>query len=167
MARQLYILRHAKSDWGTDAANDFQRPLNGRGVRNARKMGKWMVEQGISPETIISSSALRAWQTAALVCNGLGVDEIQIQFTSALYLADLGTLMETVNNLPLSSNSAMLVGHNPGLDQLVAYLAGNEVPVAPDGKVMATATLAQLELDDDWSAATEGVATLVHLHRAR
>ena len=126
-----------------------------------------MAEQGIMPATILSSSALRAWQTAALVCNGLGVDEIQIQFKSELYLADPGTLMETVNSLPSMSDSAMLVGHNPGLDQLVAYLAGNEIPVAPDGKVMATATLAHLELDGDWTSATEGAATLVQLHRAR
>ena len=167
MTRQLYILRHAKSDWSSDAADDFQRPLNGRGIRNARRMGKWMAEQGILPETIISSSALRAWQTAAQVCNGLGVDEIRIQFKSDLYLADLRTLMQTVNNLPSASDSAMLVGHNPGLDQLVAYLASNELPLAPDGKVMATATLAQLELDGDWTGVTEATATLVQLHRAR
>lgn len=167
MSRQLYILRHAKSDWSNDAANDFQRPLNDRGIRNTRKMGKWMAEQGILPQIIISSSALRAWQTASLVCNGLGIDETRIQFESDLYLADLGTLMRTVNNLPSSSGSAMLVGHNPGLNQLVAYLASNELPVAPDGEVMATATLAQLELEGDWVGATGAAATLVQLHRAR
>ena len=167
MTRQLYILRHAKSDWASDAPNDFQRPLNDRGIRNARMMGKWLAEQGILPRTIISSPALRAWQTAALACNGLGIDETRIQFEPELYLADLGTLMQTVNSLPAASASAMLVGHNPGLDQLVAYLAGNELPVAPDGKVMATATLAQLELEGDWSSATEAAATLVQLHRAR
>ena len=61
----------------------------------------------------------------------------------------------------------MLVGHNPGLDQLVAYLASNELPVAPDGKLMATATLAQLELEGDWAGVTEAAPTLVQLHRAR
>lgn len=167
MTRQLYILRHAKSDWASDAPNDFQRPLNDRGIRNARKMGKWMAEQGILPQTIISSPALRAWQTATLACNGLGIDETRIQFEPELYLADLSTLMQTVNSLPAESVSAMLVGHNPGLDQLVAYLAGNELPIAPDGKVMATATLAQLQLEGDWSAATEADAMLVQLHRAR
>ena len=102
-----------------------------------------------------------------LACNGLGVDETRIQFEPELYLADLDTLVRTVDSLPAGSGTAMLVGHNPGLDQLVAWLAGSDVPVAPDGKVMATATLAQLALDGDWLAATEGVATLVHLHRAR
>ncbi len=167
MSKELYILRHAKSDWTTDAPNDFQRPLNDRGERNARKMGKWMAEHGIEPQVVVSSPALRAWQTATLACHALGVDETQIYFKSELYLADLGTLLEAIHSLPNEAESAMLVGHNPGLDQLVDYLADSPVPSSPDGKVMATATIAEFVLDNDWQTLAEGDASLSRLHRAR
>jgi phosphohistidine phosphatase len=167
MSRQLYLLRHAKSDWASDAPNDFQRPLNDRGVRNARKMGKWMAEAGMLPETVISSSALRAWQTAALVCNGLGINETRIVFDADLYLADIDTLLRTIGNLPGTLSTAMLVGHNPGLDQMVMFLAGDELPTSADGKLMATATLAQFEIEGDWTTVADSAAQLVQVHRAR
>ena len=130
-------------------------------------MGKWMAEQALVPEVVISSPALRAWQTATLACNGLGINETRIVFDADLYLADLDTLLHTINNLPGRANSAMLVGHNPGLDQLVMFLANDDVPAAPDGKVMATATLAQFDIQGDWPSVSEGAAQLIQLHRAR
>jgi phosphohistidine phosphatase len=167
LTRQLYLLRHAKSDWTTDTPNDFQRPLNDRGERNARKMGKWMAEQGMMPEVVISSPALRAWQTASLACLAIGLDVSRVDFQSDLYLADLDTLLRTINSLPNDTSSAMLVGHNPGLNQLVGYLAANDVPASADGKVMATATLARFDIEDEWPDVVEARATLVQLHRAR
>ena len=167
MSKQLYILRHAKSDWAADVPNDFQRPLSDRGIRNARKMGKWMAEQGLIPELVVSSPALRAWQTATLACNGLGINETRIVFDADLYLADLDALLRTINNFPDQAKSAMLVGHNPGLDQLVMFLANDDVPSSPDGKVMATATVAQFAIEGDWSSVVEGTAQLVQLYRAR
>ena len=130
-------------------------------------MGKWMAEQGIMPEVVISSPALRAWQTASLACLALGLDESRIDFQSDLYLADLDTLLWTINSLPNDASSAMLVGHNPGLDQLVGYLAATDIPVSADGKVMATATLARFDIEDEWPDVVEARATLVQLHRAR
>ena len=167
MNKRLYILRHAKSDWTTDAPNDFQRPLNDRGERNARKMGKWMVEQGIQPEVVVSSPALRAWQTATLACYALGIDETQIYFESNLYLADLSRLLAAITSLPREVNSALLVGHNPGLDQLVDYLSADPIPISADGKVMATATLAQFEISGDWQDVSEASATLISLTRPK
>jgi phosphohistidine phosphatase len=165
--RKLYILRHAKSAWDTDAVSDFQRPLAKRGMRNARLMGEWMVEHAINPEYIISSPALRTWQTVTLVCNALGIDETRIECSIDLYLAEVETLLTRLRQVPASINSVLLVGHNPGLEELVMWITNGRAPRFGDGKLLPTATLAIFSMDVGWEQLDVGKATLVQINRAR
>lgn len=163
----LYILRHAKSAWGTNAASDFQRPLAKRGVRNARQMGKWMAERAMIPECILSSPALRAWQTVTPVCTQLGIDETGIEFNSALYLADVNTLLSCIRQVPETYQSILLVGHNPGLEDLVSWLTGGEAPLFDNGKLLPTATLAVFTNKVSWEQLDAGQARLETIKCAR
>jgi phosphohistidine phosphatase len=163
----LYLLRHAKSAWDTDAASDFQRPLAKRGIRNARQMGQWMTEHAMIPEYISSSPALRAWQTVTLVCTQLGIEETNIQFNSALYMSDVETLLSYIRRVPENRQSMLLVGHNPGLEDLVAWLTSGETPHFDNGKILPTATLAVFALNVGWEQLDAGQARLEQVKRAR
>jgi len=158
--KQLYLLRHAKSAWKTDAASDFQRPLNKRGVRNAREMGQWMNNEGIKPEYILSSPALRAWQTSTLVCEELNIGEKSISFVSDLYHADTDTLLSCLKVVPVNIMRVLLIGHNPALEELLEFLLDEAAPVYDDGKILPTASLAGLSISVDWAELKAGVARL-------
>lgn len=111
------IMRHAKSDWETGARADFERPLAPRGERDAGRMAKWLSMQAFSPEQIVSSTAVRAVQTARIVATALG--DIPITWCEQLYLAELDVLVDTVTRAP--ADKWLLVGHNPGLEELVEF----------------------------------------------
>jgi len=119
----LTLLRHAKSSWKDRDLDDFNRPLNDRGNRNAPLMGRRLVMHGDIPEMIISSPAKRARRTAELVAAALHCHESAIIFDPCLYDADAGTLVELVNQLDDNWQNVMLVGHNPGLTELANLLA--------------------------------------------
>jgi phosphohistidine phosphatase len=118
-------MRHAKSSWDNDRLADFDRPLNDRGRRAAPRMGKLLVQQGVAPDRIIASSANRAAETARLVAQAVAY-EGEIQFTRDLYLADAETYLELARQVDSEANTAMLVGHNPDIAELVSDLSGSE-----------------------------------------
>lgn len=151
MARELFILRHAKSDWGVTFDSDFVRPLSTRGEKDAPRMGKWMRKHECHPELILSSSATRARQTVLAVCRQLDITEEKIEFSKQLYLASLRTLLAVLAGISRQYNSVMLVGHNPGLDDLVSSLCQEPPPLTDSGKLMTTACLAHFGLPDDWN----------------
>ncbi len=144
--KTLYLLRHAKSAWDTAAPDDFSRPLNPRGTRDAVKVGQWMQQRHLRPESIVSSPALRAWQTVTTVCQTLQIEPAAVNFDKHLYLADTAQLCQVIATTDNALNSLLLVGHNPGLAELVEYLLGDDVPAGPDGKLMPTAALCILQL---------------------
>jgi len=111
------IMRHAKSDWDAGAHADFERPLAPRGERDTRRMAKWLSVQAFVPEQIVSSTAVRAVQTARIVAEALG--GIAVTWRDELYLAGLDVLAETLAQPP--ARNWMLVGHNPGLEELVEF----------------------------------------------
>lgn len=111
------IMRHAKSDWESGGRADFERPLAPRGERDAGRMAKWLSGQAFVPEQIVSSTAVRAAQTARIVAAALG--GIPIIWRDGLYLAELAVLVETLAQPP--APNWMLVGHNPGLEDLVEF----------------------------------------------
>ena len=78
MSRELLILRHAKSAWDTPAETDFDRPLNGRGKRDAPRIGAWLMAQALLPDHVIASPARRARQTTRRVCKELGLDASKV-----------------------------------------------------------------------------------------
>jgi phosphohistidine phosphatase len=163
MTRELLLLRHGKSDWeaGTD---DFHRPLKTRGVRGAQRIGTWLARQDLIPHLILSSTAQRALSTAehTLHCMGLGRQRIQPE--KDLYLADRQQLLTTLSQCPSSAQRVLLVGHNPGLEDLLLYLA-QDVETPADGKILPTATVARLAMPDDWHALEPGGGRLLDLVR--
>jgi len=158
--KQLLILRHAKSAWSTDADNDFERPLNKRGLQDAPKMGRWLRNSGLYPDHVISSPAMRAWQTVAGVCQTLQYPIENVDFDQRFYLADRRMLFRVIKEIPDTSSSLLVVGHNPGMEDLIEYLLGDDTPITDDGKLLPTATLFVIELTRDWSSLKQGQGKL-------
>ncbi len=119
----LYIMRHAKSDWSGPQISDFERPINKRGTRNAIRIGGWMNENNHTPQKIISSPALRAKETIELVVEQISKFNLEdLTYEDELYLAGFTQLIEFINTYKDKVQSLMLVGHNPGIENLVNYL---------------------------------------------
>jgi phosphohistidine phosphatase len=119
--KQLLLMRHAKSDWTSPAATDFERPLNSRGERDVPRMAALLKACDMVPQCLLASPALRARQTAEGVGAVLG---IKPTFNPDLYLASLETLVGTLEKQPTELESIMLVGHNPGMAELLQRLVG-------------------------------------------
>ncbi len=146
MTFHLYIMRHAKSDWSDQETADFDRPINKRGEKNAKRMGQWMLNNCRLPNVIYSSSAVRAKQTTQLLTESLTeIRPDKIHYEKGLYLADVDTLIEFIQLYKNDVNSLMLVAHNPGLEQLVHFLS-NETNA--DFTKMTTANLVIFEFPD-------------------
>jgi phosphohistidine phosphatase len=164
----LTLLRHAKSDWDDAVPRDFDRPLNPRGRRAARTVGREMKRLGLGFDHVVASSAVRVRETLAEVEAAFG--PLSPEFDKRLYLASPDTLLEIVKAAPASAERLLLAGHNPGLEQLVLALAGpqsghlrEEVEVK-----YPTATLAELQLPiDHWADLKEGTADLTRFIRPR
>ncbi len=144
--KHLWIVRHAKSDWGDPGLPDFERPLNKRGLGNAPAMGKWLAGQGVVPELIISSPAVRARRTAEMLATGMGYPLERIQLERRIYEASPETLLDVLAQADAAVNRLMLVGHNPGLTLLVNMLGGGPLDNLP------TCAVAALTFNSpDWS----------------
>ena len=167
MSRELLILRHAKSDWTSGPASDFDRPLAKRGKKDAPRVGEWLYREGLVPDMVISSSAERARQTAVKVCKSMDFKKKNIQWDDKVYEAGVTDLLNVLARCPPEERAVLLVGHNPGLEDLVCYLAVDEVEEPSDGKLLPTAALARLEMPDDWTALEAGCAQLVSVTRPR
>ncbi|VAX09941.1 hypothetical protein MNBD_GAMMA26-1479 [hydrothermal vent metagenome] len=165
MSRNLLIMRHAKSDWG--ASRDFDRCLAKRGQHDAPRMGAWMEAQGLKPDHVVSSPALRAMETVTLACEAMGISGEEIDFDQRIYEAGLNDLLNVLGNQPQDANRVLLVGHNPGMEELVHYLWGDAVQLPPDENLMPTATLAHLSLPDDWTALEYGCGQFQSIIRPR
>jgi len=158
--KRLLVLRHAKSDWKDANLSDFERPLNERGLRTAPFMGSLIARERFAPAQIVSSPAERARHTAELVKTG-GHLTAEIISDDRIYEASPQDLGQVVSELDDIHASAMLVGHNPGIEGFVRFLTGTLEP-------MPTASLAVIELDiDKWSAVTEGCGKLRHIFRPK
>jgi phosphohistidine phosphatase len=119
---QLSLLRHAKSSWAEDGQADRERPLAPRGRKAARRLATYLRDEGVRPDVVLCSPAARATETLDLVRPGLGED-VDVQIEEALYGAGAREVLDRLHRLPDSVGWAMVVGHNPGLQQLVALLA--------------------------------------------
>ena len=116
-------MRHAKSDWSSSRTSDFERPINGRGRRNSARVGKWMSDNNHIPQRIVSSPAIRAKETIELViAQTTKFNHENLIFQDDLYLAGFTQLMEIINTYQNDVQSLMLIGHNPGIENLVNYL---------------------------------------------
>jgi phosphohistidine phosphatase len=147
----LVLLRHAKSDWSTGEA-DVERPLAKRGRRQAPEAGQWLAAHLAGIDLAVVSPAARARGTWDLVAAELGHPP-RVLVDDRVYAASDDELLDVVRDLPGDAETVVLVGHNPGIEELAALLTG-ETPAMP------TSALAVLSLPAGWSRAGPGTATL-------
>ena len=160
---RLILLRHAKSDWYSGVPGDFDRPLAARGRKDAPRVGKWMKKNGIVPEIILCSPAVRTRETLAAANDKLGAEHIV--YEDAIYGASLGALLGLVEKYSRECSKLMITGHNPGMDELLCFLCGTQPPLTETGKLMTTAALAVLAFNDADSMSTAAAGELLHLVR--
>jgi phosphohistidine phosphatase len=135
----LLILRHAKSSWKHPGLGDHERPLNKRGKRDAPRMGRLLAREGLLPDLILSSTAVRARTTAEMVADASRYDG-PLTPTPELYEATPEAYVDALRGLDDRFKSVMVVGHNPGLEQLLHLLTGAD-------EALPTAALAKVELE--------------------
>lgn len=134
-------MRHAKSDWNSGAASDFERPLNDRGNREAAAMAEYFQRNSIQPDIWLSSSAKRAMQTSKIV-HDEGKIKTEIVSKDELYLCNPDVLVKTLRDIEPEKNTAIVVGHNPGLEEFISLLISSGHSLVR----MTTCTLAVVEL---------------------
>jgi len=167
LKKELLILRHAKSDWNAKHTIDRDRPLNKRGRRDAQLMGDWMVQQKRMPDIVLCSLATRATSTLEYVLAEIGADDITVDYQESLYIAELTTLLEIISKIPESTQRLLIVGHNPGLKELVTYLSDRKIEKTGKGKIFTTANLAVLELPDGFGQLQKHAGKLISLIRPK
>jgi len=164
----LLLLRHAKSSWDNWGSSDFDRPLAKRGIKAAPRMGAEIATLGLRPDLILCSSAARTRQTLSLVLPELGEPAPDVVYDEAIYMAEPETLLATIRNIAYRARPprrAMIVGHNPGMENLADMLtgAGDAAGRALMADKFPTCALAVLEFDtDDWRSVAAGNGTLEH-----
>ena len=161
MPRTLILLRHAKSDWRSGAAGDHERPLNARGERAAAVVGVYLNQEGLAPDLVLTSTAIRARTTAELVLfHGRLPGSLRAE--RALYMADPEQILAVIRATGERHQRVLLVAHNPGLEDLVRQLAANRpggVGAATD-EGLPTAALAVCDSSAAWEKATVDTLTL-------
>ncbi len=162
----LGLLRHAKSDWDDMALRDFDRGLNNRGRRGAALMGRHIEQHGVRWEAILASPAVRVRHT--LEASGLSAP---VRWEASAYLADAHALLTLLSGLEDDLRRVLVVGHNPGLQDLILELvepATSEDLYGDVAMKYPTASFAVLELDiDDWADCAPGCGRIVHFARPR
>ena len=142
--KTLLLMRHAKSSWKEADLPDHERPLNKRGKKDAPTMGKLLQERDLIPQTILSSSALRARLTAEALVETC-CQSSEVQYLDSFYMAEADEYLLTLRNLPDTLNLVMIIGHNPGLETLLQVLSG-QIESLP------TAVIAHINLPiEHWS----------------
>jgi len=167
--KTLTLLRHAKSGWDDPVQRDFDRPLNDKGRRAAAAMGREMRRLGLRFDRVIASPAVRVAETLDAVAEGYGARLVP-EWERRIYMASDATLAELIREQPDTAERLLLVGHNPGLEDLVLLL----VPRSDDGlrdtveDKYPTASLTELTFAcDRWANVAEGGATLARFVRPR
>ena len=131
MAKQLTIIRHAKSSWENPDCEDHGRPLNKRGLRDAPEMGDRLAKRDWLPILFLVSSAKRARDTAALIAVTVGYAEERIVFDDRLYLAEPGEWRSVIGALPAEAAHVACIGHNPGITELANHFSGKCIDNVP------------------------------------
>jgi phosphohistidine phosphatase len=155
----LYLLRHAKSSWDDPALSDHDRPLAPRGRQATELMAEHLRRERIAPSLVLCSSAQRARETLDAVAPAFGAD-VEVLVEPGLYGAPARELLDRVRALPGSVDSAMLIGHNPAIQDLALELAGSGEELEPLAFKYPTGALATLAFEADWRELGAGDAEL-------
>ena len=147
--------------------DDFHRPLKKRGQKNAARMGAWLAEQGLVPDYVVSSPAVRAMETARLVCSAMKFPVDNIREKAAIYEADEPQLLQVIRATPKAVRRILLVGHNTGMEDLVLYLGAGAVQWPEDGKLMPTAALARFRVATSWKELGADTSKFLQIQRPR
>ena len=163
----LILLRHAKSSWDRPELGDFDRPLAPRGERAAPLVGRWIARKKWRPALVLCSTARRARETLALVAAELP-EAPQVRYLKTLYLASPSRITALLQRQPAETASIMVVGHNPGMENLSLHLAAGESSAASQSMAekFPTAALAHFKVPS-WLALGREGATLKHFIRPR
>jgi phosphohistidine phosphatase len=156
--KRIHLLRHAKSSWDDPTLADHERPLSKRGEKACRHVAAWIAESGVRPQLVLCSTATRARRTLELVLPSLDTTgssdgEPVVSFDAGLYHASADALLERVRELDMDVNDVLLVGHNPGLQDLALRLSAPAPARERIAAKLPTGALVTVELRDEWSTA--------------
>ena len=166
--KRLTILRHAKSSWDDASQDDFDRPLNPRGWKESRRVGRELNQRNMHFDFGLASPAARVRETLDGFAEGFGEFAFEIRFEPRVYEASAATLLDLVRSLPETASDALLVGHNPGLERLVLELTREGKLHDQVAKKFPTATVAVMDLPSDrWADVQAGTGTLAELILAK
>jgi phosphohistidine phosphatase len=158
--KNLLLLRHAKSSWKDPDLADFERPLNERGCKAAALVGRYIAQENVGIDLIISSPALRARQTIELVLRS-AKRSVELRFDQLIYEASAMRLLEIISQVEDERKSVLLVGHNPGMEALLALLVDGE-------QHMPTASLASVLLHSKkWDKVAGAKCELISFVKAK
>jgi len=158
---QLLLLRHAKSSWSDPGLPDEDRPLAPRGERAADRMRDYIAAEGVEPQLVLCSSALRARQTLARVLPALGT-ELEIHIEPALYTFEADELLHRLGRISSDVTSVLLVGHNPAMQGLVARVADRGDALTDALRKYPTAGLAEITFGNgSWDSLAKRPGELV------
>lgn len=164
---RLIIMRHAKSDWHEEDKPDFDRPLTARGRKSAKQIGRWLKQQQFGINQILCSPALRAKQTGQLVLKQLNLPQKSMLYDSRIYEASLPDLIALIHQYGEGIRTLLIIGHNPGLDQLLCRISKVPPPVNQSGKLLTTAAVAVLDFGSAAISAKAHQAQLQYLVRPK
>jgi phosphohistidine phosphatase len=166
--KTLYLLRHAKSDWGDSSLKDFDRPLNHRGWKAAKAIGHEMRERALVPDLVLVSPAVRTKETLARAEEGFG-DKLNAVEDRAIYLAETETLVDLVRGTQNDADRLMIIGHNPGMHELVLVLANGPIELREEvAHKFPTAALVEISFDvGEWADVAVGTGRLRNFVRPR
>lgn len=161
--KRLWLLRHAKSSWDDLSLPDPDRPLAPRGQRAVRLLAAHLAASDVRPSVVLCSSSLRTRQTLAAILPALG-DDLEVRIEPALYGAGATHLLDRLQAVSNRVSSAMLIGHNPGIQDLALALAADGPALAGLREKFPTGALVTLELDAErWGDVDTGIATATAL----
>jgi len=166
--RRLVVLRHAKSDWPPGVPDD-ERPLSGRGRRDAKAAGEWLVANDLLPDAVLCSPAARTRETWARLVSGVesaakaGDLVPEPTYEEAIYEAGVSALTRVLRGVDEKTKTVLLVGHNPGVHELVVDLAepADEKARVLAGASFPTSGIAVLKVSGPWSKLAAGSAELL------
>jgi phosphohistidine phosphatase len=166
--KTLTLLRHAKSSWDDPVQRDFDRPLNQKGLRAARTMGDHCRREGLVWDHVIASPAVRCIETLDGFWDGYG-KTLKPVWDRRVYLASCVTLLDLVHEAPEEAENLLLVGHNPGLEDLVLMLVPDDGEPLRDRleEKMPTASVVTMCGGDGWDSFATGKAKLIRFDRPR
>lgn len=129
--KRLVLIRHAKSSWKNPGLRDFDRPLNKRGKENAPEMGRRLAQRSLMPDRVVSSPAKRAIKTAEIIAESIGFPADRISQVPPIYAATVPELLSVLRGLEDGDEIVFLVGHNPGLTDLINFTCGYSLDNLP------------------------------------